>query len=51
VITDYIREVQDKRIGTEGSHMFLPDLEALDRVLDGTKTDGSQSTIVVVNTV
>ena len=31
VITDYIREVQDKIIGGEGSHTFLPDLEVLDR--------------------
>jgi hypothetical protein len=30
-ITDCIREVQDKRIGGEGSHMFLPDLETLNR--------------------
>ena len=31
VITGYIREVQDKSIGGEGSHGLLPDLEALDR--------------------
>jgi hypothetical protein len=31
VITDYIREVQDKSIGGEGSHGLLPELEALDR--------------------
>ncbi len=30
-ITDYIREVQDKRIGGEGSHGILPELETLDR--------------------
>jgi hypothetical protein len=30
-ITDCIREVQDKRIGGEGSHMLLPDLETLNR--------------------
>jgi hypothetical protein len=50
VMTDYI-EVQDKRIGGERSHMILPDLEVMDRELDGTKTDDRQETIVVVNTV
>ncbi len=27
----YIREVQDKGTGGEGSHILLPELEALDR--------------------
>ncbi len=31
VITDHIREVQDKSIGGEDSHTLLPDLEELDR--------------------
>jgi hypothetical protein len=31
VMTDYIQEVQDKRIGGEGFRMLLPELEELDR--------------------
>ena len=47
VITDYIRGLQDKGTGGEGTHMILLDLEDL---WSGTKMiDSQQTTITVAN--